>query len=452
MAVLESVHGRDTAPGDSGYVAQRAVESFAFNQHTSTSEAPGRLGLMPALQRFSGAVLEAPDLRTVEKLLVETVEQIFPTAIIVLSRKDTNNGNFARMGGKNLVGISRCMVLSAEIAMRANAEPAGTSMIMANTDEHDMGPASEWLHEQGLASYVSVPLVARAETLGHLSLYFKGRPALSDDEISFLATVAAQAAVAIGYARLSAQTVGQSAELRKITDELARSHSAKTEFLSVVSHEFRTPLNIIMGYAALMEEELVGAIGAEQRNCLAQIRNASHDLLELVMSLLQAGSLEAGRVSLKKGEVALGRLLEELRQDLRLADQENVELIWDVADDLPLLTTDAEKLKQVLHNLIDNALKFTERGQVRIWSKTVPEHRQVEIKVSDTGIGIADDVLPLVFDRYRQLDGSISRAYDGLGLGLFIAKKLTELLGGTLTVTSEICKGSTFTVALPLSV
>jgi signal transduction histidine kinase len=117
---------------------------------------------------------------------------------------------------------------------------------------------------------------------------------------------------------------------------------------------------------------------------------------------------------------------------------------------LPTIVTDAEKLKQILHNLLDNALKFTERGEVRIAVKPDLDHRQLQIQISDTGIGIATDVLPLVFERYRQVDGSISRPYEGLGLGLFIAKRLTDLLGGTLTVLSEIGKGSTFTVALPL--
>jgi signal transduction histidine kinase len=435
MTVVAPLHCRPTAAGHSGYANQHRVET-ATKPDPSTAEGLNRVGFMAALQRFSEAVLEDPNLPAIEKALIEAVEQTFPTAIVALARKGTNGRNLARLG--------------AEAALAAVAAPAGIPVTIADADGNGAESVSEWLRQHGLTSCLHVPLIAGTEPLGHLSLYFKTRPAVSDDETAFLATIASQAAQAVRHARLSATTVEQSAELRKLRDELARSHLAKTEFLSVVSHEFRTPLNIIMGYAALMEEELVGTIGAEQRNCLEQIRSASHDLLDLVMSMLQAGSLEAGVVRVKNEEVAVCRLLEEVKRDIHPREQ-NVQLIWEVAAGLPPMMTDAQKLKQILHNLVDNALKFTERGQVRIVSKTAPDHRHLYIQISDTGIGIAADVLPLVFERYRQADGSISRAYEGLGLGLFIAKKLTELLGGTLTVTSEIGKGSTFTVALPLS-
>jgi signal transduction histidine kinase len=449
MTVVAPLQRRPTAAGHSGYATQQGVET-ATKPDPSTAEGLSRVGFMAALQRFSEAVLADADLPAIEKALIEGVEQAFPTAIIALARKGTSGRNLARLGGQNLTGESSRIIGCAEAARAVIAAPTGISVALADADENGAQPLGEWLRQHGLAACFHVPLIAGTEPFGHLLLYFKTRRALGADETEFLATMASQAAQAIRYARLSVKTVEQSAELQKLRDELARSHLAKTEFLSVVSHEFRTPLNIIMGYAALMEEELVGTIGAEQRNCLEQIRNASHDLLDLVMSMLQAGSLEAGLIRVKNEEVALGRLLDEVKREIRPREQ-NVQLIWELAAGLPPIMTDAEKLKQIVHNLIDNALKFTERGQVRIVSKTAPDHRQLHIQVSDTGIGIAADVLPLVFERYRQADGSISRAYEGLGLGLFIAKKLTDLLRGTLTVTSEIGKGSTFTVALPLS-
>jgi signal transduction histidine kinase len=449
MTVVAPLHCRPTTAGHSGYATQPGAET-AIKQEPSTAQGLSRVGFMTAVQRFSAAVLEARDVAAIEKALVEAVEQTFPTAIIALARTGTNEENFVRAGGINLTVESKRTTACAERVLPAVAAAVGIPVAIADADRNSVESLDEWFRQHGLTSCLRVPLIAGAEPLGQLSLCFKARTALGDDETEFLATIASQAAQAIRYARLAMKTREQSAELRKLRDELARSHLAKTEFLSVVSHEFRTPLNIIMGYAALMEEELVGTIGAEQRNCLEQIRNASHDLLDLVMRMLQAGSLEAGLLRVKNEEIALCRLLDEVKREIRPREQ-NVQLIWGVAADLPPIMTDPEKLKQILHNLIDNALKFTERGQVRIVTKMVSDQRQLHIDISDTGIGIAAEVLPFVFERYRQADGSISRAYEGLGLGLFIAKKLTDLLGGALTVTSEIGTGSTFTVALPCS-
>jgi signal transduction histidine kinase len=450
MTFFESVHEPDAAAAKSVFAPFRPVPSVSNSRVTTGSEEPRRADLLASLYSFSAVLVGNIDRAAIEKHLVEIVERIFPTAMIVVSRGGGNEAQLACAGGKGLTAEWRCALPAAESAISGLARSAGGPMIIADSADSGSGALGAWLRDRGLTCYLRVALAARAQAVGHVSLYFNTRPALSEDELNFLGTVASQAALAIYNTQLYERAVDQSDAVRKLSEEVAKSHRAKSEFLSVVSHEFRTPLNIIMGYAALMEEELVGTIGHEQRNCLEQIRNASHDLLDLVMNMLQAGSLEAGVVPLKKEDICLGRVLRELKAELRLPKLENVRVIWDVPDALPLLTTDAEKIKQVLHNLIDNAVKFTDRGEVRIWSNTIPEHGQLEIHVSDTGIGIARDVLPLVFDRYRQLDGSINRSYDGLGLGLFIAKKLTELVGGKLHVISELGKGSTFTVVLPL--
>jgi signal transduction histidine kinase len=450
MTVFEPVHQTDTAAAKSVFAPFRPQQSISNSRDTTVAEEPKHTGLLRALYSFSAGLLGDIDRTAIEKHLLEIVERIFPTAIIAVSGGGGNKAQLARAAGKDLPAEWRTALAAAESAITGLARFAGRSMTVADSADGGSGGLAAWLRDHGLACYLRVPLVARAQAVGHLSLYFSTRPALSEDELNFLGTIASQAAIAIHNTQLHARAVDDSAAVRKLSEEVAKSHRAKSEFLSVVSHEFRTPLNIIMGYAALMEEELVGTIGDEQRNCLEQIRNASHDLLDLVMSMLQAGSLEAGVVSLKREDVCLGRVLNELKAELRLPKLENVRVVWDVPDALALLTTDAEKIKQVLHNLIDNAVKFTDRGEVRIWSQTIPERGQLQIHVSDTGIGIASDVLPVVFDRYRQLDGSINRSYDGLGLGLFIAKKLTELVGGRLNVTSELGKGSTFTVTLPV--
>ncbi len=230
------------------------------------------------------------------------------------------------------------------------------------------------------------------------------------------------------------------------------SHTSASDFLGVISHEFRTPLNLIMGYTEMIQEELAGPVTEEQGVYLQRIMMASEDILALVLSVLNVDTIESGGVELNEREVKLGTLLRELRSDLSLQPQKGVTLAWDIPADLPIIRTDPAKLKLVLHRLIDNAVKFTYQGQVRVSARVLGSVGQIEFAVSDTGVGISKDALRIVFEKFRQVDASMTRKHDGMGLGLFIAKKLTEILGGELGVTSEPGKGSTFTVTVPMVV
>jgi signal transduction histidine kinase len=259
-----------------------------------------------------------------------------------------------------------------------------------------------------------------------------------------------QAAMAVQNARLYQRTREQSGELRRTNSALAKSNRTKSDLLSVMSHEFRTPLNLIMGYAGMLKEGCLGEISAEQQKALGRILTSSDDLLALVVRLLQATGIEANDVPLKCEEVVLSHLLAQIKANLRLPCEKELELVWDCPADLPVVMTDGEKLKHVLHNLIDNAVKFTDRGQIKVSSRAFPEDKKIEFEIRDTGVGIPDEALCAVFEKFHQLDSSVTRPYAGLGLGLYIAKKFTELLGGELSVSTELGKGSTFTIALPV--
>jgi signal transduction histidine kinase len=242
-----------------------------------------------------------------------------------------------------------------------------------------------------------------------------------------------------------------SAELQRANAVLEKSNAVKSDFLSIMSHEFRTPLNLIMGYAEMMRDGLLGELNPEQMKGLEQILKCSDELLALVTRLLQASSIEARSVKVEHQEIRISQLLEELESDYRMPEEKKLHLIWDYPADLPVVKTDKDKLKNVLHNLIDNAVKFTERGEVTVTSRTLAQPGKVEFKIIDTGIGMPSESLPAAFERFHQLDGSMTRCHGGAGLGLYIAKKFTELLGGELDVRSEVGKGSTFTVILPVA-
>jgi PAS domain S-box-containing protein len=254
---------------------------------------------------------------------------------------------------------------------------------------------------------------------------------------------------------------------RRAYAELEKSNKVKSEFLSVMSHELRTPLNVIMGYTTMIKEYTKGEMDRVNVVALEKIDNQAKDLLAMVNRIMDATVIESGNVRAEVQDVHVGTLLEQLRSMYDYPREKDVGLIWRCPSSLPGMRTDPVKLKHILQNLINNALKFTEKGAVTVAVQLrsgdfglrssneehgVKEIRQfIEFAVADTGSGIPPESLPAVFDMFHQVDSSATREYGGIGLGLYIAKKYTELLGGAIAVKSKVGEGSVFTVTLPLA-
>jgi signal transduction histidine kinase len=296
--------------------------------------------------------------------------------------------------------------------------------------------------KQGLFSYLGIPLIAKGDVLGALGFYTRAVHNFTEQEVQFLRTLGGQAAIAIQNSQLYEKTKSQAAELEKANE-------VKSEFLSVMSHELRTPINVMMGYVELVQQGLLGEIKPQQNEALKKSLDHSRNLLGLVSDILQATKIQAQDVELNPSTVNVKRVLEELRMSYELSLKKDLALHWDVPADFPEVETDGNKVKHILQSLIDNAIKFTVEGTVRISARNFPANHKWELQVADTGRGIAADKIPLIFDLFRQLDSSAKRSHEGIGLGLFLAKKHTELLGGELKVHSELGKGSTFTLTLP---
>jgi signal transduction histidine kinase len=243
--------------------------------------------------------------------------------------------------------------------------------------------------------------------------------------------------------RMYDQAKAQATELEKVT-------RVKNEFLSVMSHELRTPLSAMMGYTALIKDGTTGAVTREQENMLNQVLVHSSGLLSMINSILQVTSMESHELRAEGQEVRLTDFLKNLRAAYDTPLKAGITLLWDYPRETQVMHVDGEKLRQILQNLIDNAIKFTPAGSVSITARYFPSTETVEFKVADTGIGISREELPLIFEMFRQGDSSETRLYGGVGLGLYIVNKLNQLLGGTITVESEPGKGSTFTVRIPV--
>jgi signal transduction histidine kinase/CheY-like chemotaxis protein len=235
------------------------------------------------------------------------------------------------------------------------------------------------------------------------------------------------------------------AELDERADHLRRADELKSRFLSNMTHEFRTPVNSILALTSLLEQR------PNPDPELQYLRKAAEQLSELVNDLLDLAKVEAGKTEIRAAEFEVSALFGALRGMLRpMLVNRSVSLVFDEPDGLPIMRTDEGKVSQILRNFISNALKYTEKGEVRVCARLDAAAEQVVFSVTDTGIGIAREDQQRIFDEFAQLENPMQRRFKGTGLGLPLSKRLAELLGGRLSVESEPGVGSTFSVAIPV--
>ena len=302
----------------------------------------------------------------------------------------------------------------------------------------------------GFASAAGFPIKANERVIGVLHLANKTRRHFATDELELIESIAQEIGVAAANASLFEQVNQKTAELGQMNRELQEANQAKDEFLSVMSHELRTPLNVITGYAEVLSQGVLGEIQREQMHAVKTISYQSRELLRMINEILQVGSIEAGKVKAHCENVNMLDFLVEVKSGYEILSKKEISLDWNIPSRLPIVRTDGEKLKHVLQNLINNAIKFTENGSVTV--STNHSSTAIEFRVKDTGIGIPKDLIPSIFQMFRQLDSSSTRSYGGSGVGLYIVKKFVDLLDGKIAVESTLGKGSTFTVTLPLGI
>jgi signal transduction histidine kinase/DNA-binding response OmpR family regulator len=241
------------------------------------------------------------------------------------------------------------------------------------------------------------------------------------------------------------------AELDERADHLRRADEVKSKFLSNMSHEFRTPVNSILALARMLLDRTDGELAEEQERQVRFIRDAAASLSELVNDLLDLAKAQAGKVVVHPVEFEVDNLFGALRGMLRpLLLNESVSLVFDEVEGVPPLYTDESKVSQILRNFISNALKFTERGEVRVSARMLDGGDAIAFAVRDTGMGIAAEDHERIFQEFTQLDSPVQRRVKGTGLGLPLCRRLAELLGGTVTVESTPGEGSTFTAVVPI--
>jgi signal transduction histidine kinase/CheY-like chemotaxis protein len=242
------------------------------------------------------------------------------------------------------------------------------------------------------------------------------------------------------------------AELDEKADHLRRADEMKSRFLSNMSHEFRTPLNSMMALARILLDKTDGDLTPEQAKQVGFIKQAAEALTELVNDLLDLAKVEAGKEEVHPAQFDVSELFGALRGMLRpLLVGDAVRLVFEEPAGVPPVFGDEGKVSQILRNFISNALKFTERGEIRVSARQLPDQQRVVFQVADTGIGIAPDDQKLIFGEYQQVQNPIQKRVKGTGLGLPLSRKLAELMQGRITLDSTPGAGSTFSLELPLA-
>jgi PAS domain S-box-containing protein len=343
--------------------------------------------------------------------------------------------------------------------------PAWQTALGFTSQELRAQPYLEFVHPDDRPATIAE---ASKLSVGVDTVHFENRYRCKDGSYKWLAWTAAQSASeGLIYAvardmteqresedeinRLNRDLGQKVAELETVNRRLEESSRLKSRFLTNVSHELRTPLNAIIGFTQMLYREAVGPLQPKQRRYVDNVLSSSHHLLSLINDLLDISKIEAGKMDLKSGSVLLSELLQDAASVIRgMADQKQIQVEVESPEPGSAVWGDAGRLKQVLFNLLSNAIKFTpDGGTVHVGARK--RGTTVQLEVTDTGIGVAPGDQERIFGEFQQVDGSETRQFQGTGLGLALTRKLVEMHGGSIQIQSDLGKGSTFTITLPLA-
>ena len=312
----------------------------------------------------------------------------------------------------------------------------------------------------GLRYYTAFRMQVRDEVIGILCIY--SRIAMKPDEtkLNLVRDICAPVALAMENARLYEQVKNHAKKLEQQVSERTKELAAamikaqdadriKSAFLATMSHELRTPLNSIIGFTGIMLQGLAGPLNEEQQKQMSMVQSSSRHLLALINDVLDISKIEAGQLDLSISTFNLRDSIEKMVQLVAPgAEKKGIKLSFEILLENKFVSTDQRRMEQIILNLLNNAIKFTEKGHVNLSCLT--ENSHFLISISDTGIGIKSENLNNLFQPFHQIDTGLSRKHEGTGLGLSICKKLLELMGGSIRVDSIWGKGSTFTVQIPM--
>ena len=437
-----------------------------------------RFRQLQTLQKIDRAITSTPDLQVVFSILLSQAREALgvDAACVLLIDQSTHHLRCrAAQGFKSRAIEKTDLLLNEGYAGRAASERQ--IIHIQNLDQTgEAFSRARLLAGEEFVSYVATPLVARGQVQGVLEIFHRAPFAPGEDWFYFLKMLAEQAAIAVDNAQLftSAQReIGErrqaqeklralnvelekrieerTADLRQLNNELESALRIKDEFLANMSHELRTPLNAIIGLSESLAEQTVGALNERQAKYIGTISESGQHLLSLINDILDLAKIEAGQMTLNREKVDVSMVCQSsLRMIKQLALKKRLDVRFEMDVDPGMIWADERRLKQMIVNLLSNAVKFTpEGGSLGLQARGDRENNSIQFAVWDTGIGIAEEDLPRLFQPFVQLDSQLARKAGGTGLGLALVAKTAALHGGSASVESQLGRGSRFTITLP---
>ena len=400
-----------------------------------------------ALGVVSQAVNSTLDLQTVLDTIVAKAAQISGTEAGAIYVLDETSKEFQLSA---TFGMSEDMIAAVR---NLHAEISAAVGLLTETHEPDQAadlrdlpasPVNDIILRAGYRARLLVPLLRSGKVVGALVVRRKASGEFSPNTVDLLKTFAAQSVLAIQNARLFAEIEDKSRQLQLASEN-------KSQFVSSMSHELRTPLNAIIGLTEMMVTNAARFGTEKAQEPLQRVNRAGTHLLGLINQVLDLSKIEAGKLELNPQTVQLAPLIDEVVGTARqLAQQNKNRLVVEAQENLGAITVDPMRLQQILLNLLSNACKFTKEGEVKLRTrKLVNGGNWIELAIADSGIGMTAEQQAKLFEEFSQADATTAQRFGGTGLGLAIARKLARLMGGDVTVASEVSKGSVFTVRLP---
>ena len=428
-----------------------AIENVRLFQELEarTRELAQSVGELRALGEVGQAVSSTLDLQTVLSTIVRHAIQLSRTDGGVVYEYDEAAEEF-HLRASHLMEAEVIEALQAT-PVRLGQGATGRAATMRapvqlpdilNEQEFTATRVRPLLARLGYRSVLAVPLLREGSIMGALTVWRKQAGSFSPEVINLLQTFATQSALAIHNARLFR-------EIQEKGHQLELASKYKSQFLASMSHELRTPMNAVLGYTRMLLMNVYGELPEKVKDVHQRIDKSGRHLLGLINDVLDFSKIEAGQLTLTINPYSIKDVIQAVVTGTQsLATEKSLALKIAVPADLPAASGDERRIAQVLLNLVGNAIKFTDAGEVRIEAAAIDG--ALEVSVSDTGPGISAADQEHIFEEFRQAEGSIAQRKGGTGLGLAIAKKIVELHGGKIWVESEVGKGSKFTFTLPL--
>ncbi len=438
-----------------------SLAAIIIEHHRLFHDVKKRSNEMEYLNQYSSRIINLRKLNELFEVTLHAVRKALPQIhrCYIVYRMEHQSYELVARDGYDL-NTSILLSNIYHLGYGGEAINTGTNIIYTSTDTEKQTEYQSYFDQLNMPVASAMVTLIRndEEIMGALVAENPEYPhAFQEADLALFNSFAAQAALAVGnidfYANLEKKVRERTQKLMEMNQKILEADRLKSQFIANISHELRTPLNAVIGFSELLLDNVLGEVNPDQRECLDDIHTSGKHLLNIINDILDLSKIQAGKMELFIEDFILQDAVRSVERNLlpHLQSKEQT-LVVHIPPDFPPIRGDIKKIKQVLNNLINNAIKYSSIGKtIDLYAEIVQEERgrMLEVRVVDYGKGISPEHIKIIFDEFRQVDGSHTREDSGTGLGLALCKHMVEIHGGHISVTSEVGKGSQFTFRIP---